>query len=105
MDIELLEEIERRAKRQKYLWMIDILEGYKSNIRQATDHFEDGVSIYRSAHGCYATNWQGQSREAYELIAGGLSQTANQVYTLGEELIQEIGTEIRKLRKKVEALS
>ncbi|PLR77052.1 DUF5082 domain-containing protein [Bacillus sp. V3-13] len=105
MDINLLEEIERRAKRQKYLWMIDILEGYKSNIKQGSNHFEDGVSIYRSAHGCYAANWQGQSREAYEMIAGELSQTANQVYTLEDELIQEIGTEIRKLRKKAEALS
>ncbi|PLR80583.1 DUF5082 domain-containing protein [Bacillus canaveralius] len=105
MDLNLLEELERKAKRQKYLWMIDILQGYKSNIIEAAAHFEDGAAVYRSAYGCYAANWQGQSREAYELIAGELNQTANQVYSLGDDLVSEIGAEIRKLRRKVEALS
>ncbi|PLR78367.1 DUF5082 domain-containing protein [Bacillus sp. V3-13] len=105
MDLDLLEQLERKAKRQKYLWMIEILQGYKSNIREAAAHFEDGVAVYRSAHGCYAANWQGQSREAYELIAGELNQTANQVDALGDELVSEVASEIKKLHRKVEALS
>lgn len=102
--MELIDEIERKLQRRKYLMMVDILEGYRSNIHQALSRMGNSKQIYRSAHGCYAYQWKGQTRDAYEEIAAEINSTGNKINHQGELLIKEINKEIRRLLAKAEAL-
>ncbi|MBT2680527.1 hypothetical protein J7E38_16075 [Bacillus sp. ISL-35] len=104
MELKLVEELERKAKRQKLLMQVHVLEGYRRNIRQAIERLEDAKSLYRSAHGCYVPSWQGETRQAYEHIAGELNAAGNKSYTVGNDLMNAITREIRRLQDQAEAL-
>ena len=77
MELKIAEELERKAKRQKVLVQINILEGYRSNVRQAIQRLEKGKNMYRQGHANYTPSWQGESRNAYEQMAAELNQTGN----------------------------
>ncbi|MBP3040263.1 DUF5082 domain-containing protein [Bacillaceae bacterium Marseille-Q3522] len=105
MDLAVLKEIERRAKREKYNMMLNILSGYRSNVKEAIEHIEEGERIFRRAHANYIDDWHGKAREAYEGITGELKQDVNRSYTIGDELEREIREEMRRLHRKIEDLS
>lgn len=102
--MELIDEIERKVQRRKYLLMVNILEGYRSNINQALSRMGNSKQIYQSAHSRYAYNWKGQTRDAYDEIGAELHSTGNKVNVQGEQLLREINKEIRRLLAKAEAL-
>ncbi len=104
LELKLAEELERKAKRQKLLMKIHVLEGYRKNVRQAMERLEDAKNLYRAAHGCHAPTWQGETRQAYEQIAGDLKVEGNKSYTVGNDLMNAITQEIRRLQDQAEAL-
>ncbi|KKK38969.1 hypothetical protein WQ57_06385 [Mesobacillus campisalis] len=104
MELKLAEELERKAKRQKLLMQIQILEGYRRNVRQALERLEDGKTIYRAAHASYTPSWQGETRQAYEQMASELNGAGNRSYTVGNDLMNAISGEIRRLQDKADAL-
>ncbi|MBP3039984.1 hypothetical protein J9303_10850 [Bacillaceae bacterium Marseille-Q3522] len=67
--------------------LLNILSGYRSNVKEAIEHIEEGERIFRRAHANYADDWHGKAREAYEGIAGELKQAVIRSYTLGDELV------------------
>lgn len=50
--MELLDEIERKIQRGKFLLMVEILEGYRSNVHQAVSKMGSSEKMYHSAHSC-----------------------------------------------------
>jgi hypothetical protein len=104
MKIELVDEVERAAKRKLYQAKIQILEGYLTNVKQAKEDLDIGKRMYRSAHAAFVTSWEGDARKAFDSIANELMGLERNLYYLGEELIAEINSEIRKLQRKVDML-
>ncbi|WP_449540427.1 hypothetical protein [Ferdinandcohnia sp. Marseille-Q9671] len=102
--MDLLDDIERKVQRRKYLLMVNILEGHRSNINQALSRMGNSKQLYQSAHSRYAYNWKGQTREAYDEIGAELHSTGNKVNVQGEQLIREINKEIRRLLAKAKGL-
>ncbi|MGJ7922918.1 hypothetical protein [Neobacillus sp. LXY-4] len=104
MEIELVDELERAAKRQLYQAKIHILEGYRSNVKQAKEDIEIAKRMYRNAHSTFVTPWQGEARGAFDSIANELGGLERNIYYLGEDLLAEVNKEIRKLQGKVDEL-
>jgi hypothetical protein len=104
MKIELVDELERAAKRKLYQAKIHILEGYRTNVKQAEEHLEIGKRMYRNGHAAFVTSWEGDARKAFDSIANELSGLERNIYYLGEELLAEVNKEIRKLQGKVDEL-
>jgi hypothetical protein len=104
MKIELVDEVERAAKRKLYQAKIQILEGYLTNVKQAKEDLDIGKRMYRSAHTAFVTSWEGDARKAFDSIANELMGLERNLFYLGEELLAEINSEIRKLQRKVDML-
>ncbi|AGK54516.1 hypothetical protein [Bacillus sp. 1NLA3E] len=104
MKIKLVDEVERVAKRKLYQVKIPILEGYRSNVKQAKEDLEIGKRMYRNAHSTFVTPWEGDARVDYDTIANELIGLERNIYYLGEELLAEVNKEIRKLQGKVDEL-
>jgi hypothetical protein len=104
MKIELVDDLERTAKQKLYQAKIHILEGYRSNVKQAKEDMEIGKRMYRNAHSTFVTPWEGEARVAFDSIANELSGLERNIYYLGEELLAEVNKEIRKLQGKVDEL-
>ena len=104
MDLKLVEELERKAKRHKLELKIDVLEGYRGNVRQALERLEEARGTYRSGYSRYTPSWLGETRQAYDQIAGELNVAGNKAYYHGSDLVQAINQEIRKLQDQVDAL-
>jgi hypothetical protein len=45
--VEFKLELERKAKRQKLLIQVHVLEGYRRNVRQAIERLEEAKNLYR----------------------------------------------------------
>ncbi|MCM3054177.1 hypothetical protein [Caldibacillus thermoamylovorans] len=102
--MELLDEIERKIQRGKFLLMVEILEGYRSNVHQAVSKMGSSEKMYHSAHSCYANHWEGETRNKYEEIAAEIHHIKNKIDQQGDRLINAINKEIRSLLAKCEAL-
>jgi VIT1/CCC1 family predicted Fe2+/Mn2+ transporter len=101
-EMEILDEAEKELKRLFYRGKIEILEGYLANARQAIEDMEIGIHKYRNAHATYVTPWSGETRTAYDQVAGELSSLEKSIVQLGEELVDAIKREIRRLEGKVD---
>ena len=99
-----MNDIEKAAKRQIYRGQINILEGYRANVQQAIEKFGEGNQIYRFADSCYSQRWQGGTRVEYDKISSEINGLGKGLSSIGDELVEAINHEIRKLRGKVEAL-
>ncbi|WP_368985183.1 hypothetical protein NST54_10115 [Caldifermentibacillus hisashii] len=75
--MELLDEIERKIQRGKFLLMVEILEGYRSNVHQAVNRIDSSLQMYRSADSSYANHWEGETRNKYEEIAAEIHHIEN----------------------------
>ncbi|MCM3479291.1 hypothetical protein [Caldibacillus thermoamylovorans] len=102
--MELLDEIERKVQRGKFLLMVEILEGYRSNIHQAVNRIDSSLQMYQSADSCYANHWEGETRNKYAEIAAEIHHIENKIDQQGERLINAINKEIRSLLAKCVAL-
>ena len=104
LDLKLVEELERKAKRHKLELKIQVLEGYRGNVRQALERLEEAKSTYREGHSKYAGSWLGETRQAYEEIAAELNAVGSKASFTGGDLVQAINQEIRKLQDQADAL-
>ena len=102
--MELLDEIEKKVQRGKFLLMVEILEGYRSNVHQAVSKMGSSEKMYQPTHGCYTNHWEGETRNKYEEIAAEIYHIGNKIDQQGERLINAINKEIRSLLAKREAL-
>lgn len=102
--MELLDEIERKIQRGKFLLMVEILEGYRSNVHQAVSKMGSSEKMYHSAHSSYANHCEGETRNKYEEIAAEIHHIENKIDQQGDQLINAINKEIRSLLAKCEAL-
>ncbi|MCB7070725.1 hypothetical protein LIZ76_12180 [Caldibacillus sp. 210928-DFI.2.22] len=102
--MELLDEIERKIQRGKFLLMVEILEGYHSNVHQAVNRIDSSLQMYRSADSSYANHWEGETRNKYEEIAAEIHHIENKIDQQGDQLINAFNKEIRRLLAKCEAL-
>jgi hypothetical protein len=100
----ILDEAQKAAKRQLYRSQIEILENYRSKVKQAFTRFKEGEQIYRSSHSWYSPNWQGGTKTEYDKISNELNGIGKGLYNTGEELLSALNSEIRKLRGKIEDL-
>jgi len=48
--------------------MIDCLESYQGQVKEAIEEFHQGTRAFYRANEEYVPYWQGESREAYELV-------------------------------------
>jgi uncharacterized protein YukE len=102
--MELLDEIERKIQRGKFLLMVEILEGYRSNVHQTVNKINSSLQKYRSADSSYANHWEGETRNKYEEITAEIQHIGNKIDQHGDQLINAINKEIRSLLAKCEAL-
>ncbi|CEE00429.1 hypothetical protein BT1A1_0574 [Caldibacillus thermoamylovorans] len=102
--MELLDEIEKKVQRGKFLLMVEILEGYRSNVHQAVNRIDGSLQMYRSADSSYAKHWEGETRNKYEEITAEIQHIGNKIDQQGDRLINAINKEIRSLLAKCEAL-
>lgn len=96
--------MERAAKRKLYRAKINILEGYRANVKQSKEDLEIGKRIYRNAYATFVIPWAGEARVVFDQTANELSGLERNIYYLGEELLAEVNKEIRKLQGKVDEL-
>jgi uncharacterized protein YukE len=100
----LLKSIEKEVKRKAYETMIDCLQSYQGQVKEAMEEFHQGTRAFYRANEEYVPYWQGESREAYELVYGGLRQIEAHIYATADELLHEISKEIAEIRRKIEEL-
>ncbi|MBP3041898.1 hypothetical protein J9303_21000 [Bacillaceae bacterium Marseille-Q3522] len=105
MDSGLLNDYDRTIKRKKYNMMLNILSGYRSNVKKAIEQVEDGEQIFQGANRNYSGEWYGQAGEAFEGFTEELQRAINSSYTIRDELDEEIREKIQRLRRKIEDLS
>ncbi|MEL4028563.1 hypothetical protein NST89_08255 [Caldifermentibacillus hisashii] len=84
--------------------MVEILEGYRSNVHQAVNRINSSLQMYRSADSSYAKHWEGETRNKYEEIAAEIHHIGNKIDQQGERLIYAINKEICRLLAKREDL-
>jgi uncharacterized protein YukE len=100
----LLKSIEKEVKRKAYEMMIDCLQSYQGQVKEAMEEFHEGTRAFYRANDEYVPYWQGESREAYELVYGDLRQIEAHIYATADELLHEISREIAEIRRKIEEL-
>ncbi|BDG34383.1 hypothetical protein PcaKH15_02890 [Parageobacillus caldoxylosilyticus] len=64
----LLESIEKEVKHRVYEMMIDCLQSYQGQVKEAIEEFQHGTRAFYRANEEDVPYWQGESREAYELV-------------------------------------
>ncbi len=99
-----MNDIEKVAKRKLYRGQIKILEGYRTNMKQAINKFGEGNQIYRSSDSWYSPQWQGGTKVEYDKMSSELKGLGKGIYSIGDELVGAINKEIRRLRGQVEDL-
>jgi hypothetical protein len=99
-----LESIEKELKRKAYETMIDCLQSYQGQVKEAIEEFQDGTRAFYRANDEYVPHWQGESRAAYEWIYGDLRQIEARIYVTADDLLHEISREIAEIRRKIEEL-
>jgi uncharacterized protein YukE len=100
----LLESAEKELRRWAYEMMIDCLQSYQGQVKEAMEEFQHGARSFYRANDEYVPYWQGEAREAYELVYGDLRQIEAHIYATADELLYEISREIARLRRKIEEL-
>jgi uncharacterized protein YukE len=100
----LLKSIEKEVKRKAYETMIDCLQSYQGQVKEAMEEFHQGTRAFYRANEEYVPYWQGESREAYELVYRDLRQIEAHIYATADELLHEISREIAEIRRKIEEL-
>lgn len=100
----LLESIEKEWKRRAYEAMIHCLQSYQGQVEEAIEEFQHGTRAFYRANDEYVPYWQGESREAYELVYGDLRQIETRIYATADDLLHEISREIAQIRRKIEEL-
>jgi uncharacterized protein YukE len=100
----LWESTEKELKRWAYETMIDCLESYQGQVKEAIEEFHQGTRAFYRANEEYVPYWQGESREAYELVYGDLRQIEAHIYATADDLLHEISREIAQIRRKIEEL-
>jgi uncharacterized protein YukE len=100
----LLESIEKEMKRRAYETMISCLQSYQGQVKEAMEEFHQGTRAFYRGNEEYVPYWQGESREAYELVYGDLRQIEAHIYATADELLHEISREIAQIRRKIEEL-
>ncbi len=100
----LLKSIEKEVKRKAYETMIDCLQSYQGQVKEAMEEFHQGTRAFYRANDEYVPHWQGESRAAYELVYGDLRQIEARIYTTADDLLHEISREIAQIRRKIEEL-
>jgi uncharacterized protein YukE len=100
----LLESAEKELKRWAYETMINCFESYQGRGKEAIEEFQDSTRTFYRANDQYIPYWQGESREAYELVYGDLRQIEARIYATAADLLHEIGKEIACLWRKIEVL-
>jgi uncharacterized protein YukE len=100
----LWESTEKELERWAYETMIDCLESYQGQVKEAIEEFHQGTHAFYRANEEYVPYWQGESRKAYELVYGDLRQIEAHIYATADELLHEISREIARLRRKIEEL-
>jgi uncharacterized protein YukE len=100
----LLESIEKEAKRRAYVAMIRCLQSYRGQVEEAIEEFHHGTRAFYRANDEYVPHWQGESREAYELVYGDLRQIEAHIYATADELLHEISREIARIQRKIEEI-
>jgi uncharacterized protein YukE len=100
----LLESIEKELKRRAYETMIHCLESYQGQVKEAIEEFQHGTRAFYRANDEYVPHWQGESKEAYELVYGDLWQIEARIYATADDLLHEISREIARIRRKIEEL-
>jgi hypothetical protein len=61
---------------------------------EAIEEFQHGTRAFYRANDEYVPHWQGESREAYELIYGDLRQTEAYIDASADDFLHEISREI-----------
>ncbi len=100
----LWESTEKELKRWAYETMSDCLQSYQGQVKEAMEEFHQGTRAFYRANEEYVPHWQGESREAYELVYGDLRQIEAHIYATADELLHEISREIAEIRRKIEEL-
>jgi uncharacterized protein YukE len=100
----LLKSIEKEVKRKAYETMIDCLQSYQGQVKEVMEEFHQGTRAFYRANDEYVPHWQGESREAYELVYGDLRQIEAHIYATADDLLHEISREITRLQRKIEEL-
>ncbi|OQP00255.1 DUF5082 domain-containing protein, partial [Geobacillus sp. 44B] len=90
----VLESAEKELRRWAYEMMIDCLESYQGQVKEAIEEFHQGTHAFYRANEEYVPYWQGESREAYELVYGDLRQIGARIYATADDLLHEISREI-----------
>jgi hypothetical protein len=90
----LLESIEKEVKRRAYETMIDGLQSDQVQGEEEIEEFQHGICAFYRANAKYVPRWQGESREACELVYGDLRQTEAYIDASADDFLHEISREI-----------
>ncbi|MED4970509.1 DUF5082 domain-containing protein [Parageobacillus toebii] len=90
----LLESIEKEVKRRAYEKMSDCLQSDQEQGEEAIEEFQHGICAFYRANDKYVPRWQGESREACELVYGDLRQTEAYIDAAADDFLHEISREI-----------
>jgi hypothetical protein len=78
--------------------MIDCLESYQGQVKEAIEEFQHGARSFYRANDEYVPHWQGES------IYGESRQIEAHMDAAAYDLLYEISREIAEIRRKIEEL-
>jgi hypothetical protein len=90
----LLESIEKEVKRRAYETMIDFPQSDQGQCEEAIEEFQHGICVFYRTNDEYVPRWQGESREACELVYRDLRQTEAYIDAAADDFLHEISREI-----------
>jgi hypothetical protein len=91
-------------KHKAYEMMIYCLQFYQGQVEEVIEEFQDGTRTFYCANEEYVLHWQGESREAYELVYGDLQPIEVHIDANEDDLLYEKSREIAQIRRKIEEL-